>query len=410
METEPNKNNHYIFNLPAGDLLAVQREVAEQIPDIIGKSFWDIRAAAGIRGQNPNTDDLAVIDGVAYIQAIGPITRYDTMCTALFGGVSVEALTNQIAQALDSADVNGILLEINSPGGEVTGVADLSDFIYQARSAKPIVAFVDGMAASAAYWIGSAASKMVVSQTGYVGSIGVYSIYEDDSAAQEQAGVKSYQIVSSQSPYKVPNPANEEDRGRIQSRVDALADIFIGAVARNRATTVDNVQTNFGKGDIILASDAIPLGMADAIGNIGDAEKLLRQNKSKFNGGTKVMTKDELRAQEPEAISGIVAEAQAGERTRIQAIEALETVQNMAVAGNVIKAAKYDGKSTAETVALQILQAQKESLAKHAEQMKADAAAIPEVKAGAPANDDEAEISKMASGIAAAQKKLKGVK
>jgi ClpP class serine protease len=139
--------------------------------------------------------------------------------------------------------------------------------VRSVRGKKPIVAYVGGMGASAAYWIASAADKIVAAPTAQLGSIGVIATYTDDRKAQEASGKTAISIVSSQSPKKNPDPSTDDGRAQIQQRIDAMARVFIGSVAENRGVSAAKVIADFGKGDVFVGADAVAAGLADEIGN-----------------------------------------------------------------------------------------------------------------------------------------------
>lgn len=176
--------------------------------------------------------------GVAVIPVVGPIFhRADPLMEFFFGATSVEQISAQVTAALDDPDIEGILFDIDSPGGEVSGVADLSDMIFEGRvQGKPMLAIANESMYSAAYWIGSAAHQVALPRTAGVGSIGVRAIHVDQSKLLEKMGVTVTEVVSAKkksdlSPYKPLSPEAEAD---LQAEVDRLARIFEGAVARNR--------------------------------------------------------------------------------------------------------------------------------------------------------------------------------
>jgi ClpP class serine protease len=261
-----------LFELVAGDVLALRREIVEQLPDLLGRSYADIRAEFEVETTAKVGNDIRVTGSTAIINVMGPITRYHNMCSSMFGGTSVEEIRGQFRDALSSAEVGNILLYVNSPGGTVDGIADIADEIYQARGKKPITAYVDAWGASAAYWIVTAAEHITVSQTGSVGSIGVYATVTDDSADRN-----TVRIISAKSPRKVPDIKTEEGIQQIQARVDKIADFFIAAVAKQRGVSVSTVEETFGKGDVVLAHEAVALGMADAVGTFDQALTHARQ-------------------------------------------------------------------------------------------------------------------------------------
>ncbi len=129
---------------------------------------------------------------IAVLPLYGVITQRGNMADDISGpgSVSTQRFTSALRDALADETVGAILIDIDSPGGSVYGVGELADEIYRARAQKPIVAIANSLAASAAYWIGSAASELYVTPSGEVGSIGVWMAHEDWSKNIEEAGVK----------------------------------------------------------------------------------------------------------------------------------------------------------------------------------------------------------------------------
>jgi signal peptide peptidase SppA len=209
-----------------------------------------------------NTRKVEMRDGVASIPISGPLFRHAGLLEQVCDATSYSSVRKDLQAALDDPAVQSIVLNIDSPGGEVNGVAELADAIYAARGTKPIIAYVGGMGASAAYWLAAAADKVVASSTAQLGSIGVIATY-----AAEQGAAQSVDIVSSQSPKKKADPMTDAGRAQIQDRVDALARVFVGAVARYRGVAESKVLSDFGKGDVFVGADAVAAGLADEIGN-----------------------------------------------------------------------------------------------------------------------------------------------
>lgn len=170
-------------------------------------------------------------------------------------------------RALEDPDIDEIILAIDSPGGIVTGNSDFSQMVYDARGTKKVTAFVDGYGASAGYYIASSAEEVVVSAQAQLGSIGTQMTYVDWSKFDEQTGIQEIVITSSQSPFKNAAPTNEEGRKRLQARADALAQVFIEDVARNRGVSIDQVLEEFGQGDLFVGEQAVTAGLADRVGS-----------------------------------------------------------------------------------------------------------------------------------------------
>lgn len=207
------------------------------------------------------TRDVQVRDGVALVPVMGPIFRHSNLFTEWSGGATIETLSRDFATALNAPGVRAIVLHIDSPGGEITGVAQFAAQVYAARGTKPVVAYVDGLGASAAYWIGSAAGEMVLDQTALVGSIGVVQAMPNPAART----ARDIEIVSSQSPNKRVDVTTERGRATIQATVDELADIFITAVALHRNVSAETVVSDFGEGGVLVGRSAVAAGMADRV-------------------------------------------------------------------------------------------------------------------------------------------------
>lgn len=182
-------------------------------------------------------------------------------------GTATDTLRRQFAVMLADDHIGAIVLDIDSPGGSVFGVQELVKDIFAGRGHKRIVAVANSLAASAAYWIGSAADEFVVTPSGEVGSIGVIAAHEDHSRRLEKEGVEVTLISAGR--YKTEGnpfgPLNQEAREHVQSRVNDYYDDFVSAVARHRGTTVSEVRSGFGEGRIVGAREAIRLGMADRV-------------------------------------------------------------------------------------------------------------------------------------------------
>lgn len=209
-------------------------------------------------------------EGVAVIPIHGMVTHrgLSGIEEMFFGaGTSTVALGHAVDSAVADASIGAIVLDIDSPGGTVTGVMEAADKIFQARGSKPVVALANGLAASAAYWLGSQASEFYAIPSGQVGSIGVRAMHIDQSVANEAMGVKVTSITSSKfkdegSPHA---PLSDEARDEIQRRVDAVHGEFVAAVARGRGVTAGTVNRDFGQGRVVSANDAKNSAMIDGV-------------------------------------------------------------------------------------------------------------------------------------------------
>ena len=189
---------------------------------------------------------------------------------------STARLAETVTALAADPQIAGIVLDINSPGGVVTGTPEAADAIYAARQRKPVVAFVDPLAASAAYWIASQASAIVMVGSGDVGSIGVFLLHVDFSAALEMSGVKPTFIFDGKfktegNPYQ---PLSQAAQEYLQGQVATVGTDFRRAVARGRGLSTATVAADFGQGRTLTARDALRAKMVDRVGDLALAVRL----------------------------------------------------------------------------------------------------------------------------------------
>lgn len=256
------------YNLAASRPWLIQRAGLETILAVADRCGDPQALQTKLGRPLDNARTVTMRDGVAVIPISGPIFRHANLFTEISGATSTDELARDIQTALDNPYVRGIVLEIDSPGGEATGINELAAMIRAARGSKRIVAYGGGTVASAAYWIASAAGEVVIDNTALLGSIGVVMSYLDTSQRDSKADVRRIEIVSSQSPDKRVDPATEAGRAKVQIVVDALADVFVSAVAANRGVTPDTVLADFGQGGVLVGAAAVSAGMADRIGSL----------------------------------------------------------------------------------------------------------------------------------------------
>jgi capsid assembly protease len=187
-------------------------------------------------------------------------------------GTSTTSISAALRQVVEDPGVGSIVLDIDSPGGDVSGIDELATEIYQARKQKRIVAVSNCLCASAAYYLAAQCSEIVVSPSSQTGSIGVYCVHEDDSAALEAAGIKLELIKYGANKAEGNNlgPLTDSAREHMQSMVDGYGIAFERAVARGRGITQSDVHSKFGQGRVFDAKTAVRIGMADRVGTLAD--------------------------------------------------------------------------------------------------------------------------------------------
>lgn len=257
-----------VFDLAVSSHWAMERDavqnlvaIANRENEVTPEALEAYQAAAADRGER-----LRMRDDIAILDVSGPLFKRANLFVRVSGATSYEIAARDLQVALDDPSCTGIILNVDSPGGDVSGCDELAASIFEARKVKPITAYVSGMAASGAYWIAAAAERVVVSDAAQLGSIGVVFGMTDRSKANEKRGVEHIEFVSSQSPAKRPDRDTEEGRSQIQKRVDDLADVFISAVAKYRGVTPETVIQEFGAGGVEIGANAVALGMADEVG------------------------------------------------------------------------------------------------------------------------------------------------
>jgi len=360
-----------------------------------------INAFMKSKPQQNKMDGLQIVDNIAVIGVVGVLTRYDSCASEMMGGTSYDTLSAALELAINEPAIQGIILDVNSPGGEVDGLSELADNVNAASKIKPIVSYVSGTGASAAYWLAASTGKIVANKTALVGSIGTVATYTDYSKQNEMEGVKEIEFVSSVSPNKRPDLNTPEGKAEIQKNIDALGKIFVDTISQYRKTSAEIVESEFGKGGVLIANDALSVGMIDKVGNFEDAVAMLEKQIAKTNSPEKklntIITQGldemELSAEEKQKL---ITEAAANERKRITAIDALRIHGEE----DLISAAILDESMTAEKVSMQILERKtlKQKAALDAREI--DAKEIPAVK-NATSEDHSNEFDSMVEQMAA---------
>lgn len=227
------------------------------------------------------------VSSVAVLPLFGTIFPRADMFSDISGGTSAESFGNQFMALIKDPSVNAIVIDVDSPGGSVYGVAEVAKKIFDARGTKPVVAVANHQMASAAYWIGTAADEIVVTPSGDVGSIGVFATHKDMSESLARAGVKVSLIRAGRykaegNPYE---PLSEEARNSIQDGVNEVYEDFVNAVALHRGVSSELVKNSFGEGRMVSARQAVALGMADRIGTLDETiERMFGLNNSALQG------------------------------------------------------------------------------------------------------------------------------
>jgi signal peptide peptidase SppA len=256
-----------LFGVP----LAIHRPKLDVILAVLGPrvGLTDLTAASSFTP--PTRAAPGSPPGVAIIPIHGTLVRRTLGLEAESGLTSYAGLTAQLDAAIGNPAVSAILLDIDSPGGESGGVFDLADRIHAASQIKPVWAVANDMAFSAAYALASAASRVFVSRTGGVGSIGVIAMHVDQSEKDAQDGIHYTAVFAGdrKNDLNPHAPISSEAHAFLKGEVNRIYGLFVETVARHRGIEASAVRDT--EAGLFFGQAAVAMGLADAIGTFDDA-------------------------------------------------------------------------------------------------------------------------------------------
>jgi len=208
--------------------------------------------------------------GIAVIPVFGTLVKRAGPIEAASGLTSYGDLETQILDAATDPAVRAIVLDVDSPGGEASGVFDLADLVFEARSLKPVWAVADEEAFSGAYAIASAAERVIVPRTGGVGSIGVVAVHIDRSARDVMEGYRYTTIFAGahKNDFNPHGALGGEARTALQAEVDRVHGLFVETVAHNRGMATAAVRET--EAGLFFGEAAVRAGLADEVGTMRD--------------------------------------------------------------------------------------------------------------------------------------------
>ena len=361
------------FQAVASTPWAISTEALDQIIEISNRANAQpedmvnrLELLAAKTGEKmPETRYTTTRGSVAVLNVVGPIFRYANLMTEFSGAVSLDILTKEFAKAEADDGTRHIVMVYDTPGGQATGISEFAEMIKNSK--KPVTAYVDGMAASAGYWLASAASKIYISKTAELGSVGAVLGID----TRESQGV--VKIISSQSPLKQASPNTEAGREELQTRIDVLAQIFIDDVAGNRKVAVETVLQDFGRGGIRMGEEAVRLGMADEVSTFeavvagltsgepnNHRKGAVEMAETKTDPQKPEVTLESIKKDFPAVAEALMNEGAESERARIQAVRG----QSLAGHEKLIEGLMFDGKTTGPEAAVKVLDAEKQNRSK----------------------------------------------
>jgi capsid assembly protease len=385
-----------IINQPWGITPARHDQIIRKYENLITGEKVDfgaiMRSAEGLKkAQN-------VINGNAVVAVKGTLNKESSFFSFFFDSGSMVEIKNEIQKALDDSQVKRIILDIDSPGGTVDGAFELADFINEARQQKPIIAFSDGMIASAAYLIAASTDEIhITGKTNQVGSIGVIARHVDFSGMDSKDGITVTEIVTGEfkNVFSRDKPLSELGKQTMQEQVNYVFSLFVADIAERRpALSAESIVAQEAR--VFIGQQSIEAGLVDSVSTLdqltqtGSAPKILN-SKETMN---QKLTLEQLKTENPELYEQIKADAEkngsvsatTGERKRIKEI------RSMAFPGQeeIVERMIDEGKSASDA-AIIFNAAQREVLNAAAEVINADA---PEPVIIEPAPEPDAEETK----------------
>ena len=329
--------------------------------NIISEKYWLMEESALLpflnSGLTPDAEANAFSDkkrpfkmegNIAVIKVAGSLNmncHYPPYCS------SYTVIKEQIKAAVADYSVRSILLEIDSPGGTVSGCDDLATAVADADKRKPVYAYSSSQSTSAAYWVGSSARYFAAGKTADIGSIGVIMVHLDWTSAYEESGIKP--TVFRAGEFKALGnhleSLSEKAKESLQSHLDQTCNIFINAVAGNRNKLKISNKNEWAEGRVFLGEDAKTIGLIDCVCTRDQLTSHILKEAS--------MDANELRAQYPDVVNAIEDNAKAEAASQLAGVkeETITLASNAAVAmfgndaGGKLKAALEAG-LTAEQI------------------------------------------------------------
>ncbi len=258
----------YLASRLFGTPLLIHRPKLDVILSVVGQRIG-MTDVAGMP-----TMDMAVYqrppvatapEGIAVIPIHGSLVKRSLGIEAASGLTSYGEIAAMLDSALVDPQVNGILLDIDSPGGEASGSFELARRVREVAAMKPVWAVANDAAYSAAYAIAASAQRLFVTQTGGVGSIGVIALHVDQSVKDAKDGYRFTAITAGahKNDYSPHEPLSDTAKTELQGEVDRLYSIFTEHVATMRGLDIEAVRAT--EAGLYFGSNAVAQGLADGI-------------------------------------------------------------------------------------------------------------------------------------------------
>ncbi len=258
----------YLASRLFGTPLLIHRPKLDVILSVVGQRIGmaDVPAMPAIdMAVYQRPPSAAAPDGIAVIPIHGSLVKRSLGMEAASGLTSYGEIATMLDSALADPQVSGILLDIDSPGGEASGSFELARRVREVAAMKPVWAVANDAAYSAAYAIAASAQRLFVTETGGVGSIGVIALHVDQSVKDAKDGYRFTAITAGahKNDYSPHEPLSDAAKTELQGEVDRLYSIFTDHVSAMRCLDVDAVRAT--EAGLFFGSNAVAQGLADGL-------------------------------------------------------------------------------------------------------------------------------------------------
>ncbi|HHC3380680.1 TPA: S49 family peptidase, partial [Klebsiella pneumoniae] len=319
-----------------------------------------------------------VVNGIAVLPVTGTLVHRLGGMRPFSGMTGYDSIVACLQQAMEDVSVRGVLLDIDSPGGQAAGAFDCADMIYRLRAQKPVWALCNDMACSAAMLLAAACSHRLVTQTAKIGSIGVMMAHASYAGQLAQDGVDITLIYAGS--HKVDGNQFEalpaEVRQDMQQRIDAVRRMFAEKVAMYTGLSVETVMGT--EAAVFEGLSGIETGLADELINASDAIRVMATAlDGNDRGGTMPqLTATDAAAQENQRVMGILTCQEAKGRETLATMLAGQQGMSVEQARAILAVAAQQPVASAQSEAERIMACEE---AKGREPLAAALAAIPEM-------------------------------
>jgi len=219
--------------------------------------------------------------GIAVLRMSGVMAPKANLFMQVSGGISTQMATKQLESISADPRVKGTVLAMDTPGGNVQGVPEFAQAIYEAAQIKPLVTHSDGQLASAGIWSGSAANAVYISgpvvQVGSIGVVVTRNYNPSASTQEEHITAGRYKRIA-----RANEPLSDDSRAVVQADVDYVYSLFVDDVARFRGATAEQVLEHMADGRVFRGQQAIDAGLVDGVATLDALVEQMATNPGAF--------------------------------------------------------------------------------------------------------------------------------